>query len=71
MKQKFSNWIKYYVARETYNYAIVNNLYIHKDTKKNLPQEAETDNSIIKNHIKTFLHGSHTGSLHEQYLNVV
>jgi len=54
---------------ESYNYNLVSDIYIYKDLNKNLIPEADTKNTIIKNYINSFLHGSRTGALHDQYTN--
>lgn len=56
---------------ESYNFRLVNDIYVYKNSMKDLTPvtESETTNTLIKNHINSFLHGSCTGSLHDQYTN--
>lgn len=40
---------------DRYNYDIVNNIYIYKDTKKGMVHETEPNNELVTNHINSFL----------------
>lgn len=40
---------------DTFNYNLVNNIYIYKDTKKNLVQETEYNNDYVNNYINSVL----------------
>lgn len=40
---------------DSFNYNLMDNLYIYKDNKKNLVQEQEQNNDFVNNYINSFI----------------
>lgn len=47
--------------KDTFNYNLVNNIYIYKDNKKPMIQENESNNDFVNNYVNSFIIDSRKG----------